>query len=74
MAVKKENVRVWITIPQNTKKTITLLMPLLKAKSMGEVVDRAVISYALAVGQLCANKIAEEQRAKKGNQDNEKVN
>ena len=66
MAVKSENTRIWITIHKDTKKSIELLLPLLKARSMGEVVDRAIISYALAVIELAANKTS---KGKEENQD-----
>ena len=69
MAVKKDNVRIWITIHKDTKKTIDLLLPLLKAHSMGEVVDRAVMSYALAVIEYAATNSS--KTGKEGNQDEE---
>lgn len=69
MAVKKDNVRIWITIHKDTKKTIDLLLPLLKARSMGEVIDRAVVSYALAVVEYAAQNSS--NTGKEGNQDEE---
>lgn len=68
MAIKENNVRIWITIHKDTKKSIELLMPLLKAKSMGDVVERAITSYALAVIELAGNKIEKEGK------EDEKVN
>lgn len=70
MAVSKNHVRIWITIHQDTKKSIELLMPLLKSKSMGDVVDRAIVSYALAIMELVANKNSSNER-KEGNKDEE---
>lgn len=72
MAVSKDHVRIWITIHKDTKKSIELLMPLLKAKSMGDVVDRAIVSYALAIMELVANKNSSKEERKE-NQD-EKIN
>lgn len=71
MAVKKHNVRIWITVHEDTKKTIELLLPLLKAHSMGEVIDRAVVSYALAVLEYTAAKSSKKGKA--GKKD-EKIN
>lgn len=71
MAVSKDNVRIWITIHKDTKKTIDKLIPLLKARSMGEVVEVAITSYALAVIEFAAQKSSEER--KDGIKD-EKVN
>ena len=70
MSVRKDNVRLWITIHKDTKKSIELLMPLLKAKSMGDVVERAITSYALAVIELAAKQIDK----KKEGTSNEEVN
>lgn len=70
MAVKKEHVRIWLTIHKDTKKSIELLLPLLKARSMGEVVDRAIVSYALAVIELAAKNSSKEER-KDGKKDEE---
>ena len=70
MSVKSDNIRIWITIHKDTKKSIELLLPLLKARSMGEVVDRAIVSYALAVIELAAKK---SSNGKEENQD-EKIN
>lgn len=70
MAIKSDNIRIWITIHKDTKKSIELLLPLLKARSMGEVVDRAIISYALAVIELAANKSSKDT-GKEVNQDEE---
>lgn len=70
MSVSKDHVRIWITIHKDTKKSIELLMPLLKSKSMGDVVDRAIVSYALAVIELAANKNSSNER-KEGNKDEE---
>ena len=70
MSVSKDNVRLWITIHKDTKKSIELLMPLLKAKSMGDVVERAITSYALAVIELAAKQVDK----KKEGTSNEEVN
>lgn len=72
MAVSKDNVRIWITIHKDTKKTIDKLMPLLKARSMGEIVEVAITSYALAVIEFAAGKSSKEER-KEGTKD-EKIN
>lgn len=69
MAVKKGKQRLWITIHDETKKSIELLLPLLKANSMGEVVDRAIMSYALAVIEVAVN-----QNKGKEKIENEKSN
>ena len=71
MAVNKDSVRIWITIPKDTKKTIELLMPLLKAKSMGDVVDRAITSYGLAVIELAAKQV---EKQKEGSTEDETNN
>lgn len=70
MAVSKDHVRIWITIHKDTKKSIELLLPLLKAHSMGDVVDRAIVSYALAVIELAAKKNSSQER-KDGKKDEE---
>ena len=72
MAVSKDNVRIWITIHKDTKKSIEKLIPLLKARSMGEVVEVAITSYALAVIEFAAQKSSKEER-KEGTKD-EKIN
>ena len=73
MAVKQENVRIWITIHKDTKASIEKLMPLLKARSMGEVVELAITSYALAVIEYAAQQSKSSEERKEGKED-EKIN
>lgn len=70
MPIKKDKVRIWITIHQDTKKTIELLMPLLKANSMGNVVERAITAYGLAVIELAAKQVDKKKEGKKDEEVN----
>lgn len=67
--VGKDNVRIWLTIHKDTKASIEKLKPLLNARSMGEVVELAITSYALAVIEYAAKKSSEER--KEGTKDEE---
>lgn len=49
MAIKKSNVRIWITIPKTTKLILDKLQPLLPDRTQSEIVNFAIITFGEAI-------------------------
>ena len=63
--IDENKVRIWATIPKDTKTTIDKLIPLLEVKTIGDVIDLAITSFAIAVSEY----IIQQNKTKEENKD-----